>query len=84
MAGTIEGGKQAAATNKARYGHDFYRRVGALGGKVATDKPKGFAHMKLHDPERVSVLGTAGGSISTRLGIKTGMGKRRQEHGGRA
>ena len=33
MAGTIEGGKHAAATNKRIYGKDFYARIGAMGGK---------------------------------------------------
>lgn len=33
MAGTIEGGKHAAETNKAKYGSDFYARIGAIGGK---------------------------------------------------
>jgi hypothetical protein len=33
MAGTIEGGKHAAETNKKLYGADFYARIGAMGGK---------------------------------------------------
>lgn len=33
MAGTIAGGKLAAATNKQKYGDDFYARIGAEGGK---------------------------------------------------
>ena len=33
MAGTKAGGKAAAATNKAKYGDDFYRRIGARGGR---------------------------------------------------
>lgn len=33
MAGTVEGGKAAAATNKQKYGSDFYGRIGAMGGK---------------------------------------------------
>lgn len=32
MAGTKEGGKRAAATNKDKYGDDFYARIGAKGG----------------------------------------------------
>jgi general stress protein YciG len=32
MAGTKKGGQRAAATNKAKYGADFYARIGALGG----------------------------------------------------
>jgi hypothetical protein len=34
MAGTKEGGARAAATNKAKYGSDFYARIGSSGGKV--------------------------------------------------
>lgn len=33
MAGTIIGGKRAAATNKTRYGDNFYARIGAIGGR---------------------------------------------------
>ena len=33
MAGTKAGGKKAAATNKAKYGADFYREMGRIGGK---------------------------------------------------
>lgn len=34
MAGTPNGGKKAAATNKAKYGSDFYARIGKSGGQV--------------------------------------------------
>jgi hypothetical protein len=33
MAGTKAGGVAAAATNKAKYGADFYAKIGAQGGK---------------------------------------------------
>lgn len=33
MAGTVTGGKRAAETNKSIYGEDFYKRIGAIGGK---------------------------------------------------
>lgn len=33
MAGTVEGGKAAARTNKLRQGEDFYSRIGAIGGR---------------------------------------------------
>lgn len=33
MAGTKAGGQAAAATNKRKYGADFYGRIGAMGGK---------------------------------------------------
>lgn len=36
MAGTIDGGKAAAATNKRKYGDNFYATIGAIGGKKGT------------------------------------------------
>jgi hypothetical protein len=36
MAGSIEGGKRAAATNKTKYGENFYKKIGAEGGKRGT------------------------------------------------
>jgi general stress protein YciG len=33
MAGTKEGAKKAAATNKARHGANFYSEIGRKGGK---------------------------------------------------
>ena len=33
MAGTVAGGKAAAATNKANYGEDYYAIIGQKGGK---------------------------------------------------
>lgn len=36
MAGTIDGGKSAAETNKKRHGDDFYKRIGSIGGKKGT------------------------------------------------
>lgn len=36
MAGTEGGGKKAAATNTKRHGSDFYKRIGAMGGKNGT------------------------------------------------
>jgi general stress protein YciG len=34
MAGTKAGGQAAAATNKKKYGSDFYAKIGAKGGKL--------------------------------------------------
>lgn len=36
MAGTVIGGKTAAKTNKEKHGADFYKRIGAMGGKKGT------------------------------------------------
>lgn len=33
MAGTVSGGKLAEETNKKRYGKDYYRDIGQIGGK---------------------------------------------------
>ena len=35
MAGTREGGLQAAATNKMRYGLSFYKQIGRMGGRIS-------------------------------------------------
>lgn len=32
MVGTVAGGRKAAATNKERYGADFYAKIGSEGG----------------------------------------------------
>lgn len=34
MAGTKAGGQAAAATNKKKYGSDFYSKIGSKGGKL--------------------------------------------------
>jgi general stress protein YciG len=34
VSGTIEGGRKARDTNKANHGEDFYKRIGAEGGKL--------------------------------------------------
>lgn len=34
MAGTKDGGRKAAYTNRNKYGKDFYARIGAMGGKM--------------------------------------------------
>lgn len=60
MSGTTIGGQRAAQTNKRRYGKNFYREIGAVGGKNAT-KPKGFAVSG-----KASEAGKLGGRISKR------------------
>lgn len=60
MAGTVAGGKKAAATNIARYGKDFYRIQGAKGGKKGTTG--GFYANR----ELARTAGRKGGRISRR------------------
>lgn len=60
MAGTVEGGKAAAATNKRKYGPDFYGKIGALGGK------KGHTGGFYADRELARLAGATGGRISKR------------------
>lgn len=69
MAGTLAGGKKAAATNMLRHGKDFYKRIGAKGG--ANGHTGGFAA----HPELAKIAGAKGGRISSRKGIKNGEGK---------
>ena len=60
MAGTIQGGKKAASTNKARYGSAFYARIGAKGGK------NGHTGGFFADRELARKAGQVGGRISRR------------------
>ena len=65
MAGTVTGGKAAAATNKAKYGSDFYAKIGAKGGKLG--KTGGFAANR----ELARLAGAKGGRISRRTKATT-------------
>ncbi len=60
MAGTKEGGQKAAARNKAKYGADFYAKIGAAGGKRGTTG--GFYANR----ELARKAGAKGGRISRR------------------
>jgi general stress protein YciG len=60
MPGTVTGGKQAAETNKRKYGKDFYARIGAAGGRKGTTG--GFAANR----ELARIAGAKGGRISRR------------------
>lgn len=64
MAGTKAGGQAAAATNKAKYGADFYAKIGANGGKKGTTG--GF----FANRELARVAGAKGGRISRRTTSK--------------
>jgi general stress protein YciG len=60
MSGSKLGGIKARETNKKKFGDDFYKRIGALGGKA--EVPKGFALNR----ELASKAGRKGGTISRR------------------
>jgi general stress protein YciG len=60
MAGTKAGGQAAAATNKNKYGADFYAKIGAKGGKLG--KTGGFYANR----ELAREAGRRGGRISRR------------------
>ena len=75
MSGTKAGGMKAAATNKAKYGKDFYANIGRKGG--SNGNGGGFASEKvctdgLTGPERAKVVGAIGGHNSRRGPSKKG------------
>lgn len=65
MSGTKLGGQRAAATNKKKYGDDFYAKVGAIGGKNGTTG--GFAYSKANGLDWHIEAGRKGGTISKRV-----------------
>ncbi len=60
MPGTRDGGRKAAATNKQRYGANFYELIGRRGGTVS--RGGGFAK----DPDLARRAGAKGGRASRR------------------
>lgn len=68
MSGTKHGGKKASRTNRERYGEDFYKKIGAIGGR--NGHSGGFSY----NPALARVAGSKGGSKSRRglkfLGMK--------------
>lgn len=77
MAGTTEGGRKAAATNKARQGEDFYKRIGAEGGRLG--RTGGF----FQDRDLARRAGRKGGQISRRGPDKTKRRKHMDIKGGK-
>lgn len=74
MAGTKAGGLKAAATNKTKYGKDFYVEIGRKGGR--NGHTGGFAA----NPELAKRAGIKGGMVSSRLdgSIKLSLEERRR------
>lgn len=60
MAGTKAGGQRAAATNKRKYGDDYYANIGIIGGKLG--HTGGFYVNR----ELARIAGAKGGSVSRR------------------
>ncbi len=58
MPGSKTGGRRAAETNKVRYGEDFYKRVGAAGGRKS--RGGGFAS----NPALAREAGRKGGQVT--------------------
>lgn len=63
MSGSRTGGKKAAETNKKRLGEDFYKRIGAIGGKKGNTG--GFADGE-EGRKRARIYGAIGGKKSKR------------------
>lgn len=66
---TPAGGQKVRETNYAKYGRDFYQRIGAMGGKKG--RTGGFASSKVGEDgltgkQRASIVGAIGGRKSKR------------------
>lgn len=70
MAGTKAGGLKAAATNKAKYGNNWYAKIGARGGR--NGHTGGFATKDEETGEYLLAkrAGAIGGKISKRGSAK--------------
>lgn len=75
MSGTRRGGIKAAKTNYERHGKDFYRNIGAKGGR--NGHTGGFAA----NPELARTAGAKGGRISRRGPAKNNLFRRGNEGG---
>ncbi len=65
MAGTKDGGKKAAETNRSKYGDNYYQHIGLIGSEAyrqrqrdGVAKPRGFAVM---DKDRLRQISKNGG-----------------------
>lgn len=67
MSGTLEGAQKAKATIRRKYGENYYRHIGYIGG--TRSKSGGFAHKGigkdgLTGKERARIVGGKGGKTS--------------------
>ncbi len=72
MGQTKEGARKTAETNKLKYGEDYYRKIGAKGGRVKNPN-KGFGNDDrtilnkiLRRRKLAAIAGQKGGRISKR------------------
>ena len=73
LSGTLEGGRKARDTNYKLHGKDFYKRIGAIGGR--NGHSGGFAA----NPELARMAGRKGGRISRRGPAKDDIDKIEEE-----
>ena len=73
MSGTLAGGRKARDTNYKLHGKDFYKRIGAIGGR--NGHSGGFAA----NPELARMAGRKGGRISRRGPAKDDIDKIEEE-----
>lgn len=64
MSGTKAGGIKSAATHKAKYGEDYYHRIGSVGGR------RGHTGGFYVNRELARVAGAMGGRISKRRPVR--------------
>lgn len=77
MSGTKSGGQKAAKTNIRLHGKDFYKRIGAIGGRngKGPNYTGGFAA----NPELARIAGRKGGAKSRRGPAKDDIDKIEEE-----
>lgn len=73
MSGTKAGGAKARETNYKKYGKDFYKRIGTIGGK------KGHTGGFAANPQLARIAGRKGGLISSKDKRKAPIEERRNE-----
>lgn len=74
MSGTKEGGRKAAATNKEKFGDDFFASIGSKGGR------NGHTGGFFANRELAREAGRKGGYKSSRKGVKNGQRKEKVYH----